>query len=298
MKINDRHHHAAFLARQKRYERKFAVEALALLARQYRRYADSLERGAPQPIKASEYSGLLTALYDDIMPIEAAKAWDTFVAPLTAGADSPEAKSFLDRLMSSLSGSSPTLAEWVRIWRSAARDFVNVVLVPRMHAMAITTNNVLNRIIREETAEGTSIDKIAGRIREEATGPVNVNRSMLIARTETIAAMNRGKRLSMYSSGMEWEKKWLATPDKRTRDSHADIGDQPYRHMDAPYWLVNNEGSLEEGMYPGDPDFSVENVANCRCTETYRVIRDASGAPKLRDAEDGERFAQIVANII
>src|SRR5690625_4262050 len=116
MKINDRHHHAAFLARQKRYERKFAVEALALLARQYRRYADSLERGAPQPIKASEYSGLLTAIYDDIMPVEAAKAWDTFVAPLTAGADSPAGKALLHRLMNSLSGSSPRQNQWDRHW--------------------------------------------------------------------------------------------------------------------------------------------------------------------------------------
>ena len=57
--------------------------------------------------------------------------------------------------------------------------------------------------------------------------------------------------------GFEVMKKWLATLDDRTRESHVDL-DGEVVEVDEPF-----SNGL---MYPADPSGEPEEVYNCRCT--------------------------------
>lgn len=108
--------------------------------------------------------------------------------------------------------------------------------------------------------QGDSISHIADRLQSVT----NMNRSAAIrnARTLTTGAENGGRyncSQRLAEKGIEQEKQWMATLDKRTRDSHRAL-DMETVPMDQPF-----SNGL---MYPGDPDMAhrkPEEVYNCRC---------------------------------
>jgi len=114
--------------------------------------------------------------------------------------------------------------------------------------------------IAQGILQGDSISNIANRLQSVK----NMNQSSAIrnARTLTTGAENGGrfncsKRLE--AAGVEQQKQWMATLDKRTRDSHRAL-DEEMADMDQPF-----SNGL---MYPGDPNMAhikPEEVYNCRC---------------------------------
>lgn len=96
-----------------------------------------------------------------------------------------------------------------------------------------------------------------------------------IARTETISAMNAGRVEAMQQlidsgevSAQAVTKKWSATTDKRTRDSHAEMnGDEV--NINEPF--RSPTGALL--MHPGDTSLGAgaEDVVNCRCYTALNV---------------------------
>ena len=80
------------------------------------------------------------------------------------------------------------------------------------------------------------------------------------ARTAVTSAQNSG-RVETYrkaaAMGIEIKKRWLATEDERTRDSH--------RELDGV--TVELDEVFPNGLqYPGDPKGAPAEVYNCRCT--------------------------------
>ena len=90
-------------------------------------------------------------------------------------------------------------------------------------------------------------------------------RAERIARTEIISASNAGSLEGARASGLKLKKKWITTPDDRTRDAHKaeNIGEA----------IVPLEEKFFVGGeyldYPGDVNGSAKNVINCRCTQVY-----------------------------
>lgn len=126
---------------------------------------------------------------------------------------------------------------------------------------------------------GDPVDKIA----QSLIGIVSNNEAaaMRNARTMVTGAENRG-RLDSYNEldeqGVVQKKKWIATPDDRTRESHlkidgeeVDIGDKFTNKLD----------------FPGDPSGDPSEVYNCRCTMVDRIVgfRRADGSISYIDAE-------------
>lgn len=69
-----------------------------------------------------------------------------------------------------------------------------------------------------------------------------------------------GKSMDSYKAasdmGIKLRKKWLATRDERTRDSHASINGE----------VVDWDKPFSNGlMFPGDPSGPAAEVYNCRC---------------------------------
>lgn len=266
--------HRQFLRRADQYERRYARRFLSVLARQYREAATAYPD--PYTVNPDDYRPVLIQLYTTVLPQEAKVAWDMYVKPLAG-----DRKDFFDDLMAILGVNVPE-GEFIRLWRDISREWLTVNILTKITSISQTTQRAIAKVIERSINEGSSIQEISREIRDQSQGEINRNRSVLIARTETISAMNKGRRLSMYTSNLLWNKKWVDSPDERTRLSHRLIAREDYRPLDQEYWLVNKTGSLEALDYPGDPKGSPENTILCRCCETFQVRRDASGRPMRR----------------
>lgn len=280
--------HRAFLRRADQYERRYARRFLSVLAKQYREAAAAYPD--PYTVNPDDYRPVLIQLYTTVLPQEAKFAWDMFVKPLAG-----DRKDFFDDLAGLLGLNVPE-GEFIRLWRDISREWLSVNILTKITSISQTTQRAIAKVIERSINEGSSISEISREIRDQSQGDINRNRSVLIARTETISAMNKGRRLSMYTSNLLWNKKWIDTPDERTRLSHRLIAREDWRPLDSEYWLIDGNGSLEPADCPGDPRLSAGNIINCRCCETYEVQRDAAGRPVRRNqppAEVGELVEMI-----
>lgn len=280
--------HRAFLRRADQHERRYARRFLSVLARQYREAAAAYPE--PYTVNPDDYRPVLIQLYTTVLPQEAKICWDMYVKPLAG-----DRKDFFDDLMAILGVNVPE-GEFIRLWRDTAREWLSVNILTKINGIAQTTQRAIAKVIERAINEGSSIPEISKAIRDQSNGEINRHRSVVIARTETISAMNKGRRLSMYTSNLLWNKKWIDTPDERTRLSHRLIAQEDYRPLDQEYWLADGRGSVEPADCPGDPQLSPGNIINCRCCETYEVQRDAAGRPVRRNqppAEVGELVEMI-----
>lgn len=93
----------------------------------------------------------------------------------------------------------------------------------------------------------------------DANGSIWRERATLIARTEATGAGNFGALQALTIEGV-LTKKWMATEDTRTRETHRAADDQQVA-IAQPF--VVGASLLQ---FPGDPTAPVGEVANCRCT--------------------------------
>jgi Phage Mu protein F like protein len=127
--------------------------------------------------------------------------------------------------------------------------------------------DLVKREVATATREGDDLNSLAGRIEAlftEHDVPIWKNRSLTVARTETLAAYNAGSFAGMVASarqmGGAWDKVWLATEDERTRPTHvrADLQRVPL----TAHFTVGGFPA----MYPHDPTLPAKEVVSCRCT--------------------------------
>jgi hypothetical protein len=125
----------------------------------------------------------------------------------------------------------------------------------------------------EGIAEGESIPHLAERIDALYLEEIIPNRSVVIARTETIRASNLGSQEGAIASGLPLKKSWLATADDRTRPDHDNMGMTDAIPLDQPYRTEGPDFPGEKLMFPGDVSLGASpgNTIQCRCTETYGV---------------------------
>lgn len=123
-------------------------------------------------------------------------------------------------------------------------------------------NKIMQNAVIQGILQGETLDQIALRISEEA-GDKGLNAIRRQARTAYTSAMNAGSLMAMENArdkyGIELQKRWMATLDDRTRDSHARLDGQ-VQDIDEPF-----DSLLGPIMWPGDPDAEPANVWNCRC---------------------------------
>lgn len=115
-----------------------------------------------------------------------------------------------------------------------------------------------NASIAQSIIQGESIAHSAERLRRVVG--MNYNASVRSARTAITAAENMGRQRSYERAedmGIKLQKQWLATLDKRTRETH--------RMLDGETIPVK-ETFWNGCEYPGDPSGDPSEVINCRCT--------------------------------
>jgi hypothetical protein len=114
---------------------------------------------------------------------------------------------------------------------------------------------------------GEGIPEIAARVAEvlDATGTERwPNRATVVARTETLSALNAGRSDSFEAVAEEldqpFEAMWLATADARTRATHR-VADGQRVPLGQPF-LVGGVSLAR----PGDPKGPGSEIIQCRCT--------------------------------
>jgi|JI10StandDraft_1071094.scaffolds.fasta_scaffold55653_3 hypothetical protein len=100
-------------------------------------------------------------------------------------------------------------------------------------------------------------------------------RAMTIARTEALRAVNTGQRASIEAAGqvgqlddMVLEKRWIATRDNRTRDSHVDLNGKVVIGLDTPF--ITQSGAAIR--WPHDDQAPADETIRCRCTLAFRLV--------------------------
>lgn len=133
----------------------------------------------------------------------------------------------------------------------------------------------------EAQQEGRSIQQVADELIKH---DFPKNRSMVIARTESLKAANVGAMQGAKKTGFVMEKEWIAARDIRTRRtprdefSHVAMNGKTVP-MDEPFLVPNRNGSHDSLMQPLDPKGDAGDVIQCRCTVGFNVVRDARGLP-------------------
>jgi hypothetical protein len=129
-----------------------------------------------------------------------------------------------------------------------------------------TTRNVLRTILSNANQEGLDIFQTVNAIMQ-IWPEIERYRAERIARTETVTAANLGSEQGAEATGLALRKRWLATADNRTRDSHR-MMDGRETNVKGDFVLPN----METAQYPGDPSLSAGERINCRCTQIYLEI--------------------------
>jgi hypothetical protein len=163
-------------------------------------------------------------------------------------------------------------------WVSAARDQLETGRFAEFRGRNLR-NKSLDRLIRKAEKEGRKLTKREiDQILRGYTNNILRYRGENIARTESITALRAGAMegyQQLVESGAVSDnqiiRRWRATGDVRTRDSHNHMNDVTLRGLSAP-WAVGS--SLM--MYPGDTSLgaAAEETINCRCFVEYRIKYD------------------------
>lgn len=140
--------------------------------------------------------------------------------------------------------------------------------------------------VTQSIIQGESIPDLANRIARD-TASENGNAMMRYARTAMTSAQNAGRMETLdraKTMGIKCKKRWLATLDNRTRDTHQALDGQTV-DVDQPFVVDGMEI-----MFPGDPSADPSLVYNCRCTLVYEYEEYPSDPEydQRRDNETGE----------
>lgn len=164
----------------------------------------------------------------------------------------------------------------------------------------------INSQLLQGILQGESMDKISKRIFPEIVSKADKTKPGWAKRCEQSAIRNartlvtqaeNGGRLDSYHEledmGTVLKKRWIATADERTRESHL-LLDGEEVNIDEPF--------SNKLMYPGDPDGDPGEVYNCRCSMETVILgfMDADGNINYLDKslhEDTGHHASIERQI-
>jgi hypothetical protein len=128
--------------------------------------------------------------------------------------------------------------------------------------------------VQQGYAEGASVRTVADAI-QAATSEISRARAEMLARSDLNGIANGASVLAAQASGAAVTKVWKTAEDDLVRPDHADADGQEVGIAET------FDVGGEDLAYPGDPNGSWEQVANCRCTVLYSTGAEitASAAP-------------------
>jgi HK97 family phage portal protein len=228
------------------------------------------EKEAGAVVRAAKQSPTRAGIVDQATAAIDVKAWETLFKAIYTGVMEDFGERTIrglksDGLMEVKAEEEPEELEpfSFSIWLTEALAFVASTVAEKVSQVTETTKNQIKEAVSIGLQEGESIEEIAERIDALYLDHIIPDRSVTIARTETLSASNAGSRYAAKATGLPLRKEWIATRDKRTRPSHR-LLDGQIKMMDERY-----SNGL---MFPGDPTGPPSEVIQCRCAEGYHII--------------------------
>lgn len=209
--------------------------------------------------------------WQDYLTMAGLDNWRKAFVPLVSGVIQDQAERW-----------TATLGMQFNIRNVLAEDWLKAYILKFAQPINQTTLDAVKGLLVTAQEEGWSVPQmqkgleamfeqfLGGELTEEErawfTERLPAHRTEMIARTETIRASNSGS-LRLFEDYGAKRKEWLSTQDDRTRSyekgdafDHVEPNGQVV-DIDKPFTV-----SGEKLMYPGDPDGSLGNFINCRCT--------------------------------
>lgn len=157
----------------------------------------------------------------------------------------------------------------IATWLDYMRKYVATQVGSRINKITATSQQIVKDVLDKASVEGWGTDKAARELRKKWQA-ITRARSLVIARTEVLTASNYGSMSGAnYVSntlGVQMQKEWIATLDKRTRDTHKAANGQK-RDLNDPF-TINGKDMKQ----PGDPAGGASECVNCRCTVGFIVV--------------------------
>ena len=262
--------HSEFLRRQKVYENKYKKQYYAYLQSVNNSAAIAYANGSYEyDIQHNKLQAIYERLYKDVTINEAEIQWYQFNDPAVK-----QQKDLIDVFAGIFAPNTNDVP--ITLWRSLLNEFITVRIAGRIAEVEQTTRKRIASLIEKGISDGLGAREVARSIRDDKQ--FNKNRSLTIARTETVTSANQGRYMSALSSPYVKKKAWLPFADKRTRPTHLAMLDVPFVDMDQLFWLQNlKTGALESAQYPCDSSLSAGNSINCRCLVVFENKKDANG---------------------
>lgn len=262
--------HNAFLRRQQVHERRYKKQFYSYLASVNYAVARAIDENGlsvsiDNYLDYDRLENIYRKLYENVTISEASLQWQSMDTDI-------KTKDIINDLVGILSSGEN---EPISLWRNLLKEFITVRIAGRITEVTSTTRKRIAKLIEQGIEEGLGARDVARNIRKDRG--YNRNRSLAIARTETVTAANQGRFMAALSSPYVQEKKWLPTSDDRTRQSHREMIDTPYIEMDQSFHIANADGVLEPALYPCAPTLTASNSVNCRCALVFRNKRDENG---------------------
>lgn len=124
-----------------------------------------------------------------------------------------------------------------------------------------TTKEIATRVIQSGERDGLGVEEIAKNlVNAISDSSLSKGRAAIIARTETHMAAGYAMQAQASDLGYPVTKTWVAVEDDRTRETHSAVDGTTIGNNE--YFDVGSDRLL----YPGDPDGSLDEIINCRCT--------------------------------
>ena len=144
-------------------------------------------------------------------------------------------------------------------WMMQMRLFVETTALDRILDITENTREFIRSALALAVDQGWGIEETVRYIKANDIG-MQAYRIARIARTEVIAASNKGSIIGAKTTGLRLNKEWISTRDSRTREAHLSLDGA----------VVPLDSEFSNGLeYPGDLDAPASEVVNCRCAIGY-----------------------------
>lgn len=155
-----------------------------------------------------------------------------------------------------------------RLMQEPLKDYLRRYSSAKVKDISQTTRQRLMRHLAEGTEAGETVQQMAKRIDDLYLDQIIPNRSLTIARTETVNAANWAGHKAAADTGEPMEKEWQTNKDGRERDSHRSADGQRVP-LDQPFTV----GGFKM-MWPGDGTLGApaDEIVNCRCAQLFHVL--------------------------
>jgi len=155
------------------------------------------------------------------------------------------------------------------VWLSIMKDYVEVNTATKISQVISTSykdiENVARKAVDVGIENGWGMDKIARKIVKDQ-GSIDKWKAMRIARTEVVAASNKGVLIGADELVGNKKKVWISSFRPTARPDHLDMDGERVNYHDD---FVTPKGNRME--FPGDPACGdASDIINCTCG--YEVI--------------------------